>query len=513
MDPLPVTAWSVLPPVVAFALALGTRRVGLALAGGGLCGTVLIAALGGAGPLAAIPLGVLDFVRIGILGRVSEASNAQLLVLIALIGGFVHLLEVSGAARALTSSLAHRVRSPRGGMLATWVGGLVLFFSDMGNVLILGPVFRPLYDRLAVPREVLAWVIDTTAAPISVMIPFIAWGVYAIGLIEAALDGLPVAAVAAAVPGRIDAAGAVDGLGVFLDAMGLQMYPLLSLLFVPLMLAVGRPVGPMARCRAHPGSGEDGADPHGLGPAPALVALGVLFAVMLAVGVHTLQVDGRITGSGVRVGLASAYLAAIGALVAMLHRRGAADRAAEVVRGGMGRSMPLLVLLVLAWTLGEVCARMGTGALLASAIGDALPPGWLPVAVFAVGAVTSFATGTSWGTFAILMPIALPLAVALGADGPTTVAAVLSGGVFGDHCSPISDTTLLASMGAGTDHADHVATQLPYASMVGGAAAVAFVVAGLAGGGWGLGIGASITLVAVIATRVYGASHSWALSA
>ncbi|HHO49541.1 MAG TPA: hypothetical protein ENK18_01420 [Deltaproteobacteria bacterium] len=477
------TAWSLLPPLVALVSALSTRRVLPSLAAGGLCGALLLALEHEPAPVA-LPLGVIHFVQVGILGRVSEPANAQVLVLIALISGFVRALEVSGAARGLTSSLTAIATSPARAQLATWLSGLLLFFSDLGNILILGPLFRPLYDRMDLPRERLAWIIDTTAAPVSVMIPVISWGVYIIGLIEATEEG-------------------ADGLQIFLDALPFQIYPLLSLLFVPLMVIIGRPWGPMARVWPRPDvvDTRPRAAPDGLGPGAALVPLGLLFVVGLGVGLHQLALEGQLTGAGIRLSLASAYLAALLALLAILAPHGRSRRAIDAFQEGLGRATPLVVLLIFAWTLGEVCSGLGTGPYLARLLGPRVPAPLLPALVFGIGAIISFATGTSWGTFAILVPLALPLAMDLQLPVPVIVGAVLSGGVLGDHCSPISDTSLLASASAGSAHGAHIATQLPYALAVGLASLLAFGIAGATGSAWSLGSGAVVLLGVALASR------------
>ncbi len=361
----------------------------------------------------------------------------------------------------------------------------MLFFSDMGNVLILGPLFRPLYDRLGLPRERLAWIVDTTAAPVSVLIPVISWGVYVIGLFEAT------------VPDR-------DGLQLFLAALPFQIYPLLSLCSVPILVLAGRPWGPMARALPHalpPEPARDEAAPA-LGLSATLVPLGLLFVVMFGVGLHQIGIEGKLTGAGVRLGLASAYLSASAALLAIGARRGLAGPIARAFQEGIGRAAPLVVLLIFAWTLAETCAQLGTGPTLAGLIGPRVPAVALPALIFAVGAITSFATGTSWGTFAILIPIALPLAIELQLPLPVVAGAVLSGGVFGDHCSPISDTSLLASVGSGVEHARHVATQLPYALAVGALSALCFGIAGATGSPYSVGLGVLVLgLVALYSRR------------
>jgi len=468
---------SLLPPIVALVVAAASRRVLPALALGGITGTVLLAAQDG-GWWTAVPAGLLGFVRLGILGQAADASHAQMLVLIALISGFVHLLDASGSARALIGRLANRVRTPAQAQLATWAGGLVLFFSDFGNVLILGPMFGPLYDRVGLSRERLAWIIDTTAAPVCVLVPFIAWGVFAAGLIEAALPGS-------------------DGFVVLVSALPYQLYPWLSLAFVPLMALAGRAFGPMARTVPRTEALPAAQAASDVSAGPAFAAFLMLFLTLMVVGATGIYTDGRVTGEGVRVALGAAYLVAIGVLWAGL------GVGADALWRGVGNSAPLLGLLLLAWTLGEVCGQLGTGAFLARTLGDALPAAAVPVAIFLLGAVMSFATGTSWGTFAILMPIGIGLAQQAGVPVAAAVGAVLSGGVFGDHVSPISDTTLLASAAAETDHGSHVSTQLPLAISVGIASGAGFIVAGTAGASAGFAAGLIGLGGVVAASRVW----------
>ncbi len=466
--------WSLLPPAVALAVALGTRRVLLALGAGGLVGAGLLSVADRG--VVGVVLAPVRFVGDGLLGQASTAGNAQVLVLVALIAGFVARYERSGAAAGLVRGLARVVTTPRRAEVAAFFGGLTLFFSDTGNVLLLGPLFRPVFDRLGVARERLAWIVDSTAAPVSVLVPFITWGVYITGLLDGAF-------------------GEGEGLSLFARAWPHQLYPWLCLLFVLGMAAVGRPFGPMAAASTFGTSSDDaGEASFAAGVVPLLVLLVSLGAVGAALWVD----DGVLRGPDVRLALGCGYLAAIGALWAL----GPDEDFGRDVLEGMGGSARLLVLLVLAWTLGSTCKALGTGDALASVLGPWLPGGLVPVAVFVVGAVVSFATGTSWGTFAILLPLTAPLAEATGLDPALLVGAVLSGGIFGDHSSPISDTTLLASAACGVEHGSHVQTQLPYALAVGGGAAVGFVASGLVG--WGLVVGALGVIAVVVGSRLSG---------
>ena len=470
------TPLALLPPLVALLLALRTRRVLPSLGAGGLVGAWMLSL--DARGMAGLGGGPVDFVGMGVLGRVSEAANAQVLVLIALIGGFVHLLEASGAARALVSAFGRFVTTGRRAEGAAWLGGLALFFSDTGNVLILGPVFRPVFDKLGLARERLAWIVDATAAPVSVLVPFITWGVYITGLLDGAFPG-------------------DQGLSLFVAAIPHNLYALLSVLFVGAMAAFGHHWGPM---RAHDAVAlDDTAEapllpPHvGWGPLLTLLAVLGLFVGALW------SSEGVLRGPSVRLALGCAYVSAIGSLVFLLRGRGREPWG--LVGDGIARSTRLMMLLILAWALGFVCRELGTGEVVATLLGPWVPTGLLPLALFATGAIVSFASGTSWGTFAILMPIAASLATEPWM-APVLVGAVLSGGVFGDHTSPISDTTLLASVASGVEHAEHVRTQLPYALVVGAASAVGFVVVGSGLGAAGLGLGVLLVAAVVGASRL-----------
>jgi Na+/H+ antiporter NhaC len=493
---------SLLPPLIALAVAVGTRRVLLSLGAAVWAGATLLAAPQ-VGWLMAPLVGAIDVVRGGLLGQVAVAGQAQVLLLIGLVSAFVHLLETSGAGAALVASVGRSVRGPRAAEGLTWLIAVGFFFSDIGHVLIVGPMCRPLFDRVGLPRERLAWIVDTTAAPLSVLIPIAAWGVYLMGLFESAFSGADPAAVERVLPGRWHGDG-VDGFGVWLDVLPRQLYPWLSLCFVPLMIGVGRPFGPMARARAAPAVASGPEAPQ-VAASAAWLALAALMVVLLAVGASEVAARGAIDGAGVRTSLACAYLAATAVLVARLRRDAPALDLPAIAARGAARVAPVLLVLVLAWALGDVCERLGTGAFLAVQLAGDLPPAAIAPVVFVLAALTSFATGTSWGTFAVWVPVTAQLCVALDAPAALPLAAVLSGGVFGDHASPISDTTLLASLGADVDHADHVATQLPYALTVAGGALVGFAVVGVTGSLWGASAGLAVVVAVALLSRVVGA--------
>jgi len=457
-------AWSLLPPVLTLALALYTRNILLALSAGALSGTLIVC---GGDPFAAI----LSLVEDHMFVQVSDPFNAQIIFVMMAIGGFIHLLQLSGGARAFAAHMASSVNSAGRAQISAWLSGIGIFFSDVGNPLIVGPLFRPIFDRLKICREKLAYVLDCTSAPVCILIPFIGWGAYISGLIEKGYTSVGVQA---------------DSYQTLVMAIPFQFYALLTLMSVPVFALRNRDFGAMNE-------------------AQQAFATSEVYRASLVVDNKT---DSESDDSATRK-LEPAAAAGASAWMMWRHQQiGLTRSMAEFINGAKDMVF-VAALLVLAWSLGAIINQLGTGPYLAQLVDGALPPFLVPVIAFVLAAVTSFATGSSWGTFAILMVIALPVAHALDASMLLTVSAVLSGGLFGDHTSPISDTTVLAAMGAECDHVSHVTSQLPYALLVGGVSAVAYVVAGLYETYWVLA-GAIVLLALVIwlATRHTPLIHS-----
>lgn len=465
-DPGPL---SLLPVLVTLGLALASRNVILGLFAG-VCTGVL--QLGGAAPWRLLPTVIGEH----LVPQVTDSYNAGVLVLLVFIGGFVALVERSGGAAAFARAFAHRLHSGARVQLGAWAGGIAIFFSDLGTPLIVGPVFRPLADRLRLSRQKLALILDATASPVAILIPFIGWGVYVMGLLRKAFDG---------------AALERSEYAAFVAAIPFQFYAWLAIFTVPLLALGGRDWGPMAAAEQASARGETtGFDAAAAATDdqdhPAARA-SLVWVPLLAMALTLLALLGPsgfplrpVPGAEFRAGLASAYLVAAMVLVALSAWQGV-RRPLEnlsIYLAGMGGMMGVAVTLVLAWTLSDVGDALGAPGYVSGLLAGTLPPGLLPLLVFLVGAAVSFATGSSWGTFAILVPLAVPAALALDAPLAVTVAAVLSGGLFGDHASPISETTILSSTGAGTPQFEHFRTQMPYAAANGVLAASAFVVAG-----------------------------------
>ena len=437
---------SLAPPLVALALALATRNVILSLTVGVYGGFTILA---GYNPL----LGVMGLIEQGLFLQLSEPSHAALIVLILIIGGFIGVLESSGGMKTFARQIASWVKGPVAAQLAVWVGGIGIFFSDSATPLILGPIFRPVLARVGVSREKLAYIVDSTASPVCVLVPFISWGVYIMSLMD---QGFKTNGVTG------------NSFVIFLQMLPMQYYPVLALLAVPLIILTRREAGPMARAvvlsedREDDSAEGDGASPRAR---VILVPMATLFLAVSGMFAASYVVYGELSGKSLKTSLVVAYLLATVVTVLLLRREGAMDigQSMAAFRRGVEKMLLIPLILILAWSLGRTCQHLGTGRFLARVTRAFLTPGLLSPALFVIGAVISFAMGSAWGTYAILMPLAISMAHGMGASLLPPMSAVLSGGLFGDHASPISDTTILASMGAGCRHIDHVRTQLPYA--------------------------------------------------
>ncbi|MEX1258217.1 MAG: Na+/H+ antiporter NhaC family protein [Gemmatimonadota bacterium] len=493
-----IPGWfSLLPPLVAILLALLLKEVVISLLAGVWLGAL---AISGFNPLAASWRVVDEFV-VPALG--DTGGQTQIVVFSLLLGGMVGVITRNGGTRGIVNLVVRWATTRKRGKLAVWGAGLAIFFDDYANTLIVGNAMRPITDRLRISREKLAYLVDSTAAPVAALVPISTWVGYQISLIQ---DGLQIAADQ---PGTSPEAAAsllaASPFTVFLHTIPYLFYPLLALFLVFLTSWMNRDFGAMAAAenRAASGGGlfrpgatlaadtsdqildPDAGTPERW-PNAALPVLTVVIVVLA--GLYT---TGRAsTGAGASLmdifgaadpfvtllwgsfaGCAVAFILSLGERILTL------QQTVHAWISGMRAMLPAIVILVLAWSLGSVTEIVGTAPYLSQLLNERLPLALLPAIVFVTAAAISFATGTSWGTMAILLPVVIPLTVSLGGgvdfDGGThysillgAISSVLAGAIFGDHCSPISDTTVLSSMAAGCDHVDHVRTQLPYAVTV-----------------------------------------------
>ena len=464
-EPSPV---SLVPVIVTLIVALTARNVLVGLFTGVFVGVAMVA---DADVLLFVPVLVRDY----IVPEVADSYNASVLVLLAFIGGFVKLIQVSGGGAAFARVATRWVSGKTRAQLGAWAGGIMIFFSDLGTPLIVGPVFQPLIDRLKISRQKLAFILDSTSSPVAILIPFIGWGVFIMSVIADAFAANGVA---------------VSEWDAFLSAIPFQLYAWLAICMVPAMTWLSFDYGPMAQAETAVVEGaaaaETADDDTRAKPILVWLPLLVLGVTLFATLNHHGFPFEQVAGSDFRAGLSSAYFLAAVTLVGLVLHTGARsvfDTFSHYVEG-MSGMMPIAATLVLAWTLGTVSEALGTGAYVAEVARQGVSGGMLAAVTFLLAALISFATGSSWGTIVIMMPLAIPAALATGAPMPVVIGSVLSGGLFGDHSSPVSETTILSSTGAGTTPLEHFRTQMPYAVTNGLIALVGFIAAGHLGIEW-----------------------------
>lgn len=474
---------TLLPPLIAIATALITRQVVLSLLAGIYIGALFLARFDAWHAFTA----TLDRYVVGSLSL--DGGHVSIVFIASILGGMSGVISRSGGARAIADRITARAHDARSGLVSTWAAGLVIFFDDYANTLIVGNMMRPLTDRLRISREKLSFLVDATAAPVASIAPISTWIGFEVGLIHDALAGLGLER---------------DAYGLFLSSIPYRFYPIFLLVLGFAVAWTGRDFGAMwrAESRARSGGGvlapgaeplmDTGSDEPEPGVSeheshahasnallPILVVILATFGGILLTGWQaTAGSDDRSlralfgAGDSYEALLWAGTMGSIAAVALAVGRRALAlGRAVAAWVDGVRSMSMAVIILVLAWGIGAVCSEMGTADIIVGWLGGRFPAVLLPATVFLVSAAVSFATGTSWGTMAILMPIVLPLGYTLGGGSELVlvgaVSSVLAGSVFGDHCSPISDTTVLSSLASGADHVDHVRTQLPYALATG----------------------------------------------
>jgi Na+/H+ antiporter NhaC len=474
---------SILPPLVAIALALTVRQVVFSLVSGIWLGAVFrfdYDLFGGV-------FRVLDHF---VLDAMSERNHVQIILFSLLFGGMVGVITRNGGARGVATAITRLARTAVGGQLAAWGLAFFLFFDDYANILVRGNLMRPITDRLRVSREKLSFLVDTGAATVASIFLISTWIGYEVGLIDQALRSI---------------GSDQNAYSLFVRTIPYRFYPLLALAFAFLAIVLRRDLGSMAaaeiRARREGKVLREGAEPatdlaegagfsedvparwiNGLVPVATILVVGL--GGLYLTGTDSLTARGATSyGLGDIVSAADSYVSLLwaslaGCLVAVLasilQRILTLAQAMEAWVQGLKSMVLAMLILVLAWSLGSVTQELHTADYLVQILRGVLSPYWLPVLTFAIASGVAFSTGTSWATMAILMPIVIPLAHTLSGDAGLAhgeadrvllgvVSSVLAGAVFGDHCSPISDTTILSSMASACDHIDHVRTQLPYA--------------------------------------------------
>lgn len=460
---------SLIPPVLAILVALATRQAVLALLAGVVLGEVVLA---GGSVLTALAQSVTR-----ITGAFS--GNAEILLFSTLVGAVLTLAGRTGGVHGFVEWVTARglVRSARGAQALALILGCGIFVESSITCLVSGTAARPLFDRFRLSREKLAYLTDSTSAPVCILIPMNGWGALVIGV--------------------LGTLGVENAVGTLVASIPLNFYALAAVALAFWFGLSGRDLGPMARAQRRAAETgkvlREGARPLvadevlAVGPEPEtprrarnLAAPLAVMLVMIFVGLLVTGEGDLFAGSG-GLSVLWAVLAATATAVALglFQRLIRLSESVDLVLRGASGMVPVVTVLLLAFAISGVARDLGTGVYLAGLAEGGLPPWAAPAVFFVAAGAMAFSTGTSWGTFAIMLPLALPSVAVLGLDAPLVVGAVLSGGIFGDHCSPISDTTIIASMASGSDLVDHVNTQLPYALLGGAAAVAAFLLAGL----------------------------------
>lgn len=494
---------SLLPPLLAIVLALTTKQVLISLMAAIWVGATLVSNYN---PIVGLFSSFGDY----IFPSLGNADNAAVVVMVVFCGSLSYLLETGGGAKVFAETLAKKIRGRKGAQVLTAVGGTVIFFSDSTNPVLIGPVFKPLTDKLKVSREKLAYIVDATSATMPSMFFFTAWGAYILNILTTELEGIGVEK---------------NGIIAFNEAVPFMFYTIGAVIFVYFIGVTGFDYGPMMKAEKR--ALEEGkviADGDATekllrtveipeGATPKLSSMVVPIVVLVVAIFGGLLWTGGFPKVGIAEALANAssmkslvtafFIASIvAACYTIKDKVYTVKEAISAFMTGIGQMMETCCILVLAWAIGSVCKAVGTTNYVISITEGFLTPTMLYVVLFIICAFTAFCTGTSWGTFAIYLPISVPLAAAIGAPIAPAVGLVISGSIFGDHCSPISDTTVLSSMGSSCNHIAHVTTQLPYAVTVAVSAAIAYMFVGLTYDSLGLGASAIIG----IAITVFG---SW----
>lgn len=528
---------TLIPPIVAIVLAFVTKNVVVSLALGILSGGIILN-FAGFNIFYTIVQAFLDLVNRAV-GSLADPWNAGIILQVLAIGGVINLVSKMGGAKAIAEALSKKAKSARSAQIITWFAGLLVFFDDYANSLIIGPMMRPVTDGMKISRERLAFIIDATAAPVAGIAIISTWIGLEVGLIGDAFNSIGVDQ---------------NAFGVFLSTIPFRFYNILILAFIVITALLLKDFGPMRKCELQARRGgqvlEDGdklneqiskehddLEPlEGVTPSVwnAIIPIGTLIiaaliafyysgytAIMGSEDAATIAImqNSPISFAAIREAFSNSdasvalfQSALFAGIVAMV--MGVAKKMFTVAEGieiwvdGMKTLLITCVILICAWSLSSVIKELGTAKFLINYLSGSIPAFTLPSIIFVLGAIISFATGTSYGTMGILMPLAIPLAYSINPDMSYVIvstSAVLTGAIFGDHCSPISDTTILSSMGAGCDHIEHVRTQIPYSLFI----AVITIVFGYIPAGFGLPVYVvlPLALVAVfVGVQIFGKS-------
>ena len=464
------TFWSLVPPIVAIVLALITKEVYSSLFIGIVVGGLFYSGF-------QFETTMTHILQDGLVKVLADSYNVGILIFLVILGGMVCLMNAAGGSRAFGQWASKRIKSRVGAQLATILLGVLIFVDDYFNCLTVGSVMRPVTDKHNVSRAKLAYIIDSTAAPVCIIAPISSWA----------------AAVTGFVPGE-------DGFSVFINAIPYNFYALLTITMLVLLVTLGVDYGPMKKHEANAANGDlfttadrsfvtKDAEGNLNGTVYDLVVPVVLLIICCVTGM--IYSGGFFSGSSfveafsnsdASVGLALGSIVALIITIAFYSVRKVLSftTCMNCIPEGFKAMVPVIMILTFAWTLKAMTDSLGAAPYVAGMMQTSAAGlmNMLPAIIFVVGCGLAFATGTSWGTFGILIPIV----VAVFESDPQmmiiAISACMAGAVCGDHCSPISDTTIMASAGAQSNHVNHVYTQLPYALTVAGISFISYIIVG-----------------------------------
>lgn len=530
----PIPLWlSILPPLIAIVMAFLIKEVYSSLFTGILVAATIIAYYNGANAFLAIFVGILDIVDTYVITTISDSGHTSVIVFLMLIGATVAIVSLNGGMKGLVGWLSKHAKTPRSGQIVTFIMDICIFFDDYANTLVVGSTMRPLAKRLRVSKEKLAFIVDSTAAPVGALALVTTWIGAELSYIE---EGVKVIGIEE------------SPYSLFIASIPYRFYPIFMLSFVLIIALAGRDYGPMfhAEQRARRGEGyadetlgrnadseiEPDASIEGKWYNAVVPILVLIIGTVIGIVVTGYSADVWATDKSfgsklmTTVGGADSYVALLWSSIAstivaivmtsiqkVLNFR----QSMEAMMVGFKIMLPATVVLILAWTLALMTKYMHTADFVSSALIEwNVTPLLLPALTFVLAVIIAFSTGTSWGTMAILYPLVLPVTWHLTSnegyeynDGMTVlldvISCILAGAVMGDHCSPISDTTIMSSTSTGCNHLEHVRTQMPYALTVGGVSLVWIIFSSLGVPAWLLlilGIVVLWTIVRFVGKRV-----------
>lgn len=488
---------SLLPPIIAIILAIRTKQVFVSLLFGIWLGWVIINDFN-------LLTGSFDTIQ-ALVDVFKDAGNTRTIMFSALVGALILFIQKSGGVEGFIIKISHileKQEKKKAGnnrvivQFMAWLTGVLIFVESNISVLTVGALYRPIFDKLKIPREKLAYIADSSSAPSSILIPFNAWGAFIMGLLV--MQGFE------------------NPFATLLNAALYNFYPMLALGMVLVVIFTKKDFGPMAKAErraieegklladdAQPMVSEEltevttkeGVQPRAFNMIIPIVIMVFMMPVMLAYTGWGDALENRPAegffgkffyaigkGSGSTSVLTSLIISLLVSMI-MYAIQGIMNlkEMVDLTLKGIGSMMPLALLMLMAFAIGAVCKELQTGQYVADVAKEWLSPSLVPFIIFLVSCFIAFSTGTSWGTFAIMIAIAVPMAQGMNANVHLAIAAALGGGVFGDHCSPISDTSILSSMASASDHIDHVKTQFPYAMVCGGITALLYLIIGFLG--------------------------------